>query len=530
MDSDSLPLEEIRIKEEPEYFDSSIDWNENNPCDTLIKVELLETDSNSKNLVCKECNSVFVSEHELNIHRMIHSSDHTCFICKEFVRNRFQFVGHVRKHMCAKPFKCPSCDRSFPSPRETKLHQRVHSDDRPFMCTECGKAFKQISTLKDHEVVHTGEKKFKCKICEGAFATATSLRRHIHVMHETVRSYPCRYCRESFTSQQAREQHTAIHKDIDPLKCTTCGEKLADLEEFTLHRNKHLDVKASGTCEYCGNKTFYFGLKEHIEKTHQPRSCEICSLIFYDEKSMENHQKSHLEEAIKEGYACQECGKIFEFPRYLKAHMKRHEQDYKKYKCDLCSKFFCSKRDLQNHLNVHANIKNFACEICNKPFRTKESVRKHMPIHSEKRPFECPLCDKRFKKQSILRKHSFTHSKVRQFACDLCEKTYKTKESLRVHKIAHHQRRKKKCKICKKTFHFESIYKQHDCVTRYRFDICKRRCNVCKRFCRTIITYVHHLRGHLRERLFQCNICKEPLRNQYQVKLHTISHRNEKKV
>ncbi|XP_057660328.1 zinc finger protein 836-like isoform X2 [Diorhabda carinulata] len=299
MESNIFPIEEIQIKEEPIDCYPNTDWNENT-CDKVLKVEIIESET-TENQLCKECEAVFINERELTIHKMIHSTDHTCFICKKFVKNKFQFVGHVRKHMCAKPFKCIECERTFPSLRETKLHLRVHSDDRPYMCTECGKAFKQISTLKDHEVVHTGEKKFKCKICEGAFATATSLRRHIRVMHETLRSFLCHFCKESFTSQQALKQHLVIHKDIDSF--------ISD--EFT-NRNRHVDQKSSGICEYCGNKTFYFGLKDHIEKVHQPRSCDICNLVFYDEKSMENHRKNHLEESVREDYSCQVCGPVSE--------------------------------------------------------------------------------------------------------------------------------------------------------------------------------------------------------------------------
>nr|XP_023019904.1 gastrula zinc finger protein XlCGF26.1-like [Leptinotarsa decemlineata] len=526
----SHPTEQVLIKQEPldePNMDYS-DWNEHHPCDKLLKVELLEPDSvNVENITCKECQTLFVNEYELKIHKMIHSPDHTCFICKEFVKNRFQFVGHVRKHMCAKPFKCHSCIRTFPTSRETKLHQRVHSDDRPYMCTECGKAFKQISTLKDHEVVHTGEKKFKCKICEGAFATATSLRRHIRVMHETVRSFLCHFCKESFTSKQALKQHMGIHKDEDPLKCQCCGEKLANIEEFTVHRNKHIELKQSGNCEYCGNKTFYFELKDHIQKMHHPRSCDICSLVFYDQKSIDNHRRSHLEETEREDYICTICGKQFEFPRYLKAHAKRHEEDYKKFRCDLCQKSFSSKRDLTDHLNVHANVKNYHCKVCNKAFRTKQSVNKHMPIHSEKRPFKCTLCDKRFKKQSILRKHSFTHSRLRPYVCELCPKNYKSKESLRVHRLTH-QKRKKKCKGCKKSFTFETVYKSHACLSVYRFNVNNRRCNFCKRQCKTSATYYYHLQGHCGAKRFSCSICKVPLKYLYQVHLHEIIHRNSK--
>lgn len=172
MDYPNLSLNEVNIKVEPnvDYYQSG-DWSETNPCNKNVKVEIIEPeDSKDKStLTCALCDVMFVNYNELSIHRMIHSDDHNCFVCKEFIKNRFQFMGHVRKHMCPKPFRCPDCDRTFPSSRETKLHQRVHSDDRPFMCTECGKAFKQLTTLRDHEVVHTGEKRFKCKVIQTIF-------------------------------------------------------------------------------------------------------------------------------------------------------------------------------------------------------------------------------------------------------------------------------------------------------------------------------------------------------------------------
>lgn len=152
--------EEIKIKDEPDDFG---DCPKSDTSEGYIKLEVMEPDDNVLD-TCPSCKIKFVNSEELRIHTMIHSEDHTCFVCNEFVKNRFQFVGHVRKHMCPKPFQCPHCVRKFSTWRETKLHQRVHSDDRPFMCTECGKAFKQISTLRDHEVVHTGEKRFKCKV------------------------------------------------------------------------------------------------------------------------------------------------------------------------------------------------------------------------------------------------------------------------------------------------------------------------------------------------------------------------------
>lgn len=163
-----IPLEEIRVKVEPnvDYYASG-EWPENSHCDKILDANILDPEDVLRNkgcLTCEMCDVIFINQNELSIHRMVHSDNHTCLVCKQFIKNKFQFMGHVRRHMCLKPFQCPDCDRTFSSSRETKLHQRVHSDDRPYMCTECGKAFKQLTTLKDHEVVHTGEKRFKCKV------------------------------------------------------------------------------------------------------------------------------------------------------------------------------------------------------------------------------------------------------------------------------------------------------------------------------------------------------------------------------
>nr|CAH7720579.1 unnamed protein product [Callosobruchus chinensis] len=409
-------------KSDSSYSATNDDKAENSTFqEILIKHENEKFDENEK-FACEQCSVLFINENELKIHKMIHSDIHHCLVCNQFVKNRYQFVGHVRKHMSSKPFQCPNCERSFTSHRETRLHQRVHNDDRPFMCTECGKSFKTSSTLSDHKVVHTGEKKFKCKICDGCFATCTSLRRHTRVMHETVRSFPCKFCNEAFSSKQAVKQHLLLHTEED------IGDGPTE---------QGIDSEQAGYCEYCATKTYYFNLKDHIAQAHQPRTCKICNNVFYDEKSMQNHNKSHLELPTKEDLVCGACGKQFEFPRYLKAHLKRHEDDYKKYKCDLCGKGFSSNRDLKDHINVHTDVKAYNCEICGKAFRTKQCVKKHMPIHSDKRPYQCKVCVKSFKKYSILSKHYLTHSGAKPHGCELCGKRYKSKESLSVHMQSH---------------------------------------------------------------------------------------------
>ncbi|XP_060523133.1 zinc finger protein OZF-like isoform X1 [Cylas formicarius] len=512
---------DLTIKEEPEDEDSLIDSRNNH-----FNYNNCEIDTPEISPECVICNSKFVSDQELKIHQMIHSTNHKCFVCGEFVKNRFQFVGHVRKHMVAKPFLCPeqTCNKAFASLRETKLHCRVHSDERPYMCTECGKAFKQVHTLREHEVVHTGIKRFKCKICNGTFGTGASHRRHVRVMHETVRSFQCNYCYSAFTSRQALQQHKTIHRDEDSTKCPFCNETFTDHEKFEEHKKKHVDMKETGTCEYCLNKTFYINLKEHVEKMHKPRTCNLCSLVFFDDKSLNNHQKSHMEIQNKNELVCNLCGKQFDFIRYLKAHVKRHQDDYKKFKCQLCDKAFSSKRDLTDHTMVHSDVKNYKCSICNKAFRTKQSVNKHMPIHSDKRPFECRLCQKTFKKQSILRKHMITHSNIRPFQCQLCSKTFKTRDSLGIHKKYSHTKWKLQCKTCHRRFQYKTSLKTHDCKgvkTRYH----QRFCRHCKRRLKRVSTVACHKLGHFSRKLFYCDICKSEFKFKYSLIIHRMKHR-----
>lgn len=310
----------------------------------------------------------------------------------------------------------------------------------------------------------------------------------------------------------------AIHRDTDPLKCQLCNIRLPDTDSLTDHQNKHIELKESGYCVYCANSTFYFNLKDHVEKKHKPRTCEICNLVFYDDKSIENHRRSHTEkELTKEPLSCQICQKQFEFPRYLKAHLKRHEDTYKKFKCDICSKGFSSRRDLTDHLNVHANVKNFKCPICDKAFRTKQNVAKHMPIHSEKRPYQCKECQKAFKKQSILRKHLFTHLKDRPFKCEFCDKTYKSKESLRVHKFTHNKA-KFYCRTCKGGFLTVKEWYGHGCSV---FSKPKYySCSFCRRVFRKQILLRIHVRNMHDVRYFWCDLCNQVLKRKYNLIVH----------
>ena len=56
----------------------------------------------------------------------------------------------------------------------------------------------------------------------------------------------------------------------------------------------------------------------------------------------------------------------------------------KKFKCDVCSKYFSSKHCLREHGYTHTNERPYSCPICQKPFKHASQLSLHKKAHSVK--------------------------------------------------------------------------------------------------------------------------------------------------
>jgi hypothetical protein len=84
----------------------------------------------------------------------------------------------------------------------------------------------------------------------------------------------------------------------------------------------------------------------------------------------------------------------------------------------------------------------FQCNICSKRFTRKENLEGHLRCHNSEKPFQCPKCNKTFGHASELSRHRKSHSKQRKYICSGfeeggmrwgCEKQFTRLEGLKNH-------------------------------------------------------------------------------------------------
>jgi hypothetical protein len=62
----------------------------------------------------------------------------------------------------------------------------------------------------------------------------------------------------------------------------------------------------------------------------------------------------------------------------------------KKFKCDVCSKFFSSKHCLKEHGYTHTNERPYSCPSCQKPFKHASQLSLHKKVHLVKHELVWP--------------------------------------------------------------------------------------------------------------------------------------------
>ncbi|KAF2350699.1 Zinc finger C2H2-type [Trinorchestia longiramus] len=141
-------------------------------------------------------------------------------------------------------------------------------------------------------------------------------------------------------------------------------------------------------------------------------------------------------------HECKDCSTTFLNVSNYRRHMREVHNPSREYSCSVCSKSFCSLRQLVNHRGVHESQKKFQCNICGHHCYTAAGIRSHKFQEHKKnkplpKPFKCVQCDESFARNFGLQRHIYRKHEKKFFPCAHCNKVFSCFENLQNHSVAH---------------------------------------------------------------------------------------------
>ncbi|XP_069364298.1 zinc finger protein 846-like isoform X2 [Maniola hyperantus] len=328
---------------------------------------------------CTMCYSGFRRSETYNAHIVKHTDKFGLIEC-EMCRIRYKSERFKKKHFSYNHrfiYKCTECLYVCNNRNSAILHQRWH-DGKIYKCTHCDQEFTKYSSRMSHlRIKHPSDS--VCALCGFSFIGEKGLQSHMDRAHrfdetQDLAGPLCEPCNIRFASEEAYLQHMQVspkHASVGQLK-TNCP--------YQGKMPKGDDVSID--CEQCGMKlqgarkyAMHFR-KEHPDKTRAQRPLARCKL------------------AAK--VMCDQCGKVFLSPSFLRQHMQVHT-GVKLYKCEICHKGFTTALSRRLHVNGHTAKASFPCHVCHKTFTYESNQKRHMLSHQATRPLhKCDICDKTF--------------------------------------------------------------------------------------------------------------------------------------
>ncbi|XP_064156048.1 zinc finger protein 1035 isoform X1 [Anguilla rostrata] len=474
------------------------------------------------------------------------------------LRQQLSSIGSVKEE---------PIDEGYEMNELTDGNMRTESDmSKPFLCPYCNLRFFNNSGLGMHLRTHVGNFNVFCKRCKRGFWNKNILRKH----YRTCCSLPV------VTKEEPNAETPAL-TDMNP-----------PVQNTVLVFNS--GSKTTGTGVLQTKFSCKEGYRERLdsvevhEKLTSPRSsskiihkyqCSECDQSFTDGLLLISHLEDHgrEEQERKQGYRCNQCGKVFNQPGVLSRHLKMHKSIKTPYACPECPKTFRHPSDLDVHRHCHDPNRPFVCSLCLLRFWTKTSLRIHTSaIHRQIKPtngFACQFCSKSYTLKSSYQKHfRMKHHKqwrkellngqtiervsskpdfdlavnaeemnhegtdeneddddsdsAPYFPCHVCGKTFTTSESLEDHQRCHLGEKPHECAECGKCFFQLGNLQQHQRSHKSEF-----QCQTCGRGFVSLFALRKHKHSHGKNRPHRCSKCQLSFTGPTQLAEHISTHRDE---
>jgi hypothetical protein len=413
--------------------------------ETHFKAHLLDNHATTKSKHCELCEEGFGTETQRKEHMVqTHPGKLKCTLCEIVFTRTSNFLSHMLSNHGV------NLDMPIPEPKEDIPFANIlYTDEHPdFKKVPSYEDYEDVSddiemtraqfTAKFYRVHKYDNNKTRCLAC-GADMHSSNRRCHVDFHHATSRAFGCELCKARFAQKQNLRSHfTKIHSDH--YNCAACEKQFIKAQQLIDHM-----------------------LETHNEKLEIPIPSENPD-IPTDEIRYVKHpasQKSSKdedvdeEEEIEETHICNHCNNIFDSARKLRMH-KRNQCEYDE----------TGNQQLEEEDDDDDREKGeFACEVCGKIFEYADSLRRHKQWHRTKEeikkddPFECNICNERFENRDKFQSH---HRNVhdKEFVCRLCSSTASNYIFLRKHVEKEHPKHIKWC--------YENYFKCKQCFCQFK--------------------------------------------------------------
>ena len=348
---------------------------------------------------CEQCGRSFPKLRNLALHRKIHRGKHlTCCHCNHLFSSHEELIAHINEHNTCKTFNSQESTESddndapisdsnvdFDLEKASVLDNKEPEEPSRCLSPEQSVAFSVItkdksqSSQKTASELNTGDARVNCEKC-GAVTKKKYLRIHLIRYHNEPKRPVGRHKKIKLDTNQRK------------VECELCGKQVKKMNLRTHHRRVHEKVKYEG-----------------------PVICETCGKVFPNPRNLAMHRKIHTDKYL----TCRHCNYLSSTHEEFLAHLNEHNKA-RSFACHVCSAVFSQSGRLSKHVrSVHMGEKRYFCDICSKGFYGKGNLDDHRVIHFEA-TLPCSYCDRKFKDPSSKKRHEKIHLGHHTYTCYIC--------------------------------------------------------------------------------------------------------------